>query len=218
MYFTVYWSHHNTTENSQLNFELCFLQYICVYIPIDMLIEHELLVSLQNKQARGAFYCEHLTHDRTCSLAQTIHKYTRVQEILLPFPTQWTQDCRCFAIKTMRKRLKHLYIYIFLALQLSAFGKGLLFLHLWNLCIDTEKINYHFAFTVSILMQILLQIRWEINKATDLQSAYGVFYSVLIILWIYFPAVPYCFSPHSQGEGTPTDRFTSCFWCCLDWL
>lgn len=45
-----------------------------------------------------------------------------------------------------------------------------------------REMNYLFAFTVSIHMQILLQIRIEINKATDLQSAYGVFYSVLIIL------------------------------------
>lgn len=53
--------------------------------------------------------------------------------------------------------------------------------------------SYHFLFTVSLHVQILLQIRWEINKATDFQSVYGAFYSVLIVVWIYFPAVSYFF-------------------------
>lgn len=94
IFFTVYWLYYSAVENSQLNFELCLLQYICVYIPMDILTKHKLLVSLQNKQARSAFYCERLTHSRTCNL------------IFLPKPSTNIQVYRKYCYHFLHGELK----------------------------------------------------------------------------------------------------------------
>lgn len=93
--------------------------YVIVYLFIYISIKHKLLLSqnfiFQNVQPMRVpfYYCEHLTHGTTCNLLWLPKPSTGVQEILLPFYTQWTEDAKCFAMKAMMRRLKHLFIYLF---------------------------------------------------------------------------------------------------------
>lgn len=76
MNITVFWLCYNNVENHQLIFELYLLQYICIYIIVNICVYYENMSCFflyRMCSQKVPFYCECLAQGRTCNL-MLLHK------------------------------------------------------------------------------------------------------------------------------------------------